>query len=449
MTAIEYSPEYAALWGDQSPVALAEDALDRATGRDHSALFAYLYGDAQDIEHRLRDPKLSRSEVDLHFAILLATYATRDPALIAALMRESPLKRPKWQEQRPEGTILDRTVRVALRKAPDHTTAPTETGTDVTPSRWTLYTDEELLALPEPSWLLQDVLFAGGLTLLYGLKGTYKSFLALAWTYAVATGAAWLDRPSASGPVVYVVAEGKGFFRRRVEAIRTRLQLTGSGSIRFVTVPVNLFDGEAPAFAAYVREQLDGPPVLYVFDTLARSTAGAEENSNKDMGLVVQAAQLLQQGGAAVLLVHHTGKDGLDARGASALRNAADVVCKLVKTGERTVTLTWENTKDLKEPEPLGLVLEPSPPSLVVTAGQVVEQVAKDGRRSIEDTRGLIITACLREARTVDEIAGAAGLTTRTVREHVPVLIAAGRLKQEGGTGQKGDPFRYRGVEKF
>ena len=59
------------------------------------------------------------------------------------------------------------------------------------------------------------------------------------------------------------------------------------------------------------------------------------------------------------------------------------------------------------------------------------------------------MTAALGGPRTIDELAGATGLSVRTVREHVPVLLAAGRLKQDGGTGQKGDPFRYRGVEPY
>src|SRR5439155_4582963 len=126
-----------------------------------------------------------------------------------------------------------------------------------------------------------------------------------------------------------------------------------------VPVPVNLFAGEAAPFAAHVQTQLGNVrPSLYVFDTYARSVVGSEENSNSDASVVVEASQrYFQQQGAASLFVHHTGLDGLKARGASALSMAADIVLKLEKTGARTVNLNFENTKDLAEPEPVGLNL--------------------------------------------------------------------------------------------
>src|SRR2546427_335027 len=84
--------------------------------------------------------------------------------------------------------------------------------------RWHLLTDKELLEQPEPAWLLKDVLFAGGLTLLYGMKGTFKSFVALAWALAIGTGQPWLGRSVTQGLVVYIVAEGAGLFRRPLAA---------------------------------------------------------------------------------------------------------------------------------------------------------------------------------------------------------------------------------------
>ena len=357
-----------------TPFTVSEDALDRASPHEANRLFVYLYGTQDDVAQRLKDPRTTRSDMDFDFACLLARYGSRDPAMIEAAMRgdASPMPRPKWAERRGKATLIGFTIRNALRRMKDQPDPGTIAPRPEATAQWRLYTGEQLLAMPEPAWLVKDAIFAGGLTLLYGMKGTYKSFVALSLAHAIATGDPWIGgRTTTPGTVVYVVAEGKGFFRRRVEALGC-----AAAPIRYVTVPVNLFrKGEAAAFAEHVRAQLGETPVaLFVFDTLARSMVGGEENSNSDMGTVVEAAQSLQHGsGAAVLLVHHTGKDGLTARGAYALNAAADVVLRLEKTGDRAVTLTFENTKDWAEPDPLRLALVAAAPSLRVEAAGAAE----------------------------------------------------------------------------
>src|SRR2546422_11333930 len=102
----------------RTPFVLVENALDRSKDRDHSALFVYLYGDAKDLEQLMLARRLTRSELDLHFAALLAQYATRDPDLITACMEESPHVRPKWREKRGPRTWLAPTISAALPGAP-------------------------------------------------------------------------------------------------------------------------------------------------------------------------------------------------------------------------------------------------------------------------------------------------------------------------------------------
>jgi hypothetical protein len=65
---------------------------------------------------------------------------------------------------------------------------------------------------------------------------------------------------------------------------------------------------------------------VIVVDTLAAASGGANENSGEDMGAVMEGCRLLHRAtGAAVLLVHHTGKDEeRGARGWSGIRAAVD-----------------------------------------------------------------------------------------------------------------------------
>lgn len=416
---------------------LTDAELLRVIADEHPTWFAH-YMDADVSGQR------DASKDDAALIRTLIEYVGWDEARIEALAHTSALKRAKWGEKREGGSWLRYTIRNLLRSAASSAQQRRE-GEDPA-ARWPLYTVEQLLNLPEPAWLVPDVLFAGGLTLLYGLKGTYKSFVGLSLAAAVATGQPWLDekRKATKGAVVYVVAEGQGFFRRRVQA----LGLDNHARLRIVPAPVNLFKGEAQAFVAYVRAQLpDEPIALVVIDTLARSMAGAEENSNSDMMAVVGGAQLFQRDlGAAVLLVHHTGATGERVRGASALPMAADVVLRLIRpeNTERRVTLKFENTKDLQEPAPLGLLLRPTQGSLEVVIdpeGPAVPKT-KDGKPSVGSRRFDIVACCKHEAQTVGQIANALDLPERTVRAEIQTLEESGRLKCVGkAPGRGGAPL--------
>ena len=100
-------------------------------------------------------------------------------------------------------------------------------------------------------------------------------------------------------------------------------------------------------------------PSLVVFDTFARCFVGGDENSAKDVGEFVLAVQDFQQrvGGAAILLVHHTGKPDRSGntsdieRGSSALRGAADAMFLLKNTRGGLVVECTKQKDDEKAPK--------------------------------------------------------------------------------------------------
>lgn len=68
-------------------------------------------------------------------------------------------------------------------------------------------------------------------------------------------------------------------------------------------------------------------PALIVIDTIAMAFTGLEENDARSMGLEVAAARFLTKWGAAVPLIHHDTKDGMQGlpRGHSILNGALDM----------------------------------------------------------------------------------------------------------------------------
>jgi RecA-family ATPase len=79
--------------------------------------------------------------------------------------------------------------------------------------------------------------------------------------------------------------------------------------------------------------------VLAVVDTLARCFVGGEENSARDMGRFVAAADRLRTAtGAAALLLHHVSRHGGAIRGSTALPGALDTGIAVEAGTERFAT---------------------------------------------------------------------------------------------------------------
>lgn len=185
--------------------------------------------------------------------------------------------------------------------------------------------------IPPPVPLIKGVLELASESWIIGAPGGFKSFVALDWAAHVALGLPWRGRGVTQGLVVYVAAEGAKGVPQRVRAWEAtygqRIE-----QVRFLPEPVQVKDGETDKTGRPGREwrvlveacrRLQ--PVLIVLDTQARITVGIEENSNTAMGILIEAVRTLKVAtGACVLVVHHTGRNGEDARGASALDGAQD-----------------------------------------------------------------------------------------------------------------------------
>lgn len=240
-----------------------------------------------------------------------------------------------------------------------------------------LLTADDLLTLPDPEWLIDGLVPASGVSVLYGRSGAGKSFLALDWALCAATGMPWLGRPVKRRPVVYVAAEGRGGLAARYRAWAQAHGQPDTSLIRFLPEAVNLLD---PAVVEEVRRALAAlpdRPRLLVIDTMARTMVGGDENAAKDVGRFIAAVDDLRAGDAA-FVVHHTGKDGEAERGSSALRAGADLMAKLSRDGlSSRLTLTCEKLKDAAEWAAVPLALERVAGSLVL-ARRVEQQKAGD-----------------------------------------------------------------------
>lgn len=181
-----------------------------------------------------------------------------------------------------------------------------------------------------PRQLVEGLLSVGALAMVYGESNSGKSYLAIELGLSVANGAPYLGRRTDRNVVLYVAAEGSWSVRLRVAA-GCRFHKRTPGLFGLVPMAINLLDPSADVDALIElitakAAELGAAVGLVVVDTLARVMVGGDENDAEDMGRLIAAGERIRQStGAAVLFIHHAGKDaGRGARGHSSLRAALD-----------------------------------------------------------------------------------------------------------------------------
>ena len=193
-----------------------------------------------------------------------------------------------------------------------------------------VFADELPNTFTPPDEVVQGVLTAGDGSVLYGDSNSGKTFFVIDLAAAVARGASWMGRRTEPGMVVYLAAESPASVRSRLQAYQ-RHHGVRVPNFAIVQSPIDLFDGDADTDAVIqLVRQLEAQrglrARLIVGDTLARLSAGANENAGQDMGLVVRRFDRIRsECKAHFLLIHHSGKAAAaGARGWSGVRAAVD-----------------------------------------------------------------------------------------------------------------------------
>jgi AAA domain/DnaB-like helicase N terminal domain len=312
--------------------------------------------------------------------------------------------------------------------------ALTAAGGRVDRLRQRLHVGGAVRSIPAPTALVDGLLFTPGVSFIYGPPKVGKSFFALDLALSVATGRRFMGRETHAGCVLYVAAEGVGGLGPRVDAWCEFHRVPGEqlAATSWLTTAVNLsVESDVASLERFAREL---QPVLIVLDTLARCTVGVEENSARDMGVVVGALDRLRDAiDGHICVVHHAGKNvAAGLRGTTALRGAADTVISL--TGDAKATeVKVEDQKDAEPARPWWCQLAPCSSSVVIVPASGVERLAPsilavmDALRTLPDED--------RTASKWQAVAEEMGVSRRTFFDAKKVL-----LKQRAvlGGGKRG-----------
>ncbi|MGV9868098.1 AAA family ATPase [Rhodococcus koreensis] len=205
---------------------------------------------------------------------------------------------------------------------------PHDEGTDApNPLLARILNRTQLSNLPTPEPLIADTIDKGTVAGLFGYWGTGKSFLALDWAACMSTGKPWQGRDVTQSRVLYIAAEGAYGLDARLQAWEYAWgHKIDPNYLDVLPTAVNLTKA-GPVSQLCQLITSEGYDVIFV-DTLARSIVGADENSAKDMGIVVDSLYKLRDATdhGTIIPLHHTGKDKLTVRGSSALESGLDTV---------------------------------------------------------------------------------------------------------------------------
>lgn len=200
---------------------------------------------------------------------------------------------------------------------------------------WTIIPARDLKHLPPMRWIIPGEIMEEGLTVIYGESGAGKSFIGLDYALRVAQ----------NQQAVYIPTEGEAGYAKRVAAWCQHHHAT-EGKLFFIFGGISLYD--QALFEKLLTDLARLKPKLVIVDTLAMALAGGDENSTRDMGILLRACRrIIRALGASVALVHHVNKGGIVERGSGALRGNADIMIK-VSPADDQVLVECAKTKDEK-----------------------------------------------------------------------------------------------------
>lgn len=224
---------------------------------------------------------------------------------------------------------------------------------------------EELDQQPDPSWTIDNILVDSGIGVISGDGGHGKTWLSQLLALSVASGQKWLNHFEVrKGPVVYIDEENSGPLWKN----RKNLLMKGLGLEYEDLLPIRLILHKGVDF--FPRTNKDGAisckkvwyelvkelrlwqPSLIVVDSLRACHTGQEDKSDDIrpvMNSIRQAASMAGNN-SAVLIVHHTNKQG-NFRGSIDIKQAANCLIEVSKKDD-CISLVCAKQRDAIEFDP-------------------------------------------------------------------------------------------------
>lgn len=217
------------------------------------------------------------------------------------------------------------------------------------------------------TWLVEDLLLTGEVSLFHGPTNSGKTFFALDLSLHIAAERDWFGHKVAGGHVAYIAAEGGKRIDKRIAAWKQHHGYLRKGEklpFSLISEPVDLCHvdaGDVERIIAAVCSKIgNGPLAVLTIETVNALMNGGNENGPEDMGrLVTNVRRLRDEFGCAVLLIHHPNQGGRGSRGHNSLPCAVDTEFDITKDEESDITtVTMIIQREAEKAAPFCFALE-------------------------------------------------------------------------------------------
>lgn len=219
----------------------------------------------------------------------------------------------------------------------------------------------DLMSLKSQTYLIENLIPEGGLSVVYGPPASFKSFVAIDMCLSISSSIDWQGYETGVGKTLFIAAEGVGGLKKRIQAwMAKHKDITKTPDFHVLATTVDFLDEEQLEKLINTIETIGKDFKLIVIDTIARtlSNSGSDENSASDMGMFLSACDTVRERTkSAILAIHHSGKNEASGlRGSSALLGGVDTSINCSHSG--TVNLSVQKQKDTEQLEMICLEIE-------------------------------------------------------------------------------------------
>ncbi len=202
-----------------------------------------------------------------------------------------------------------------------------------------LFKRQDIMNLPSIDWKVQGAFPDIGVVCFYGEPASGKSLVIGDMGFAVAEGRRWFGLRTKKSDVTFIVAEGQHGIKGRILAWEAENKREWPENVQFL-----LDDFYIGADVERLAKSIPTGSMV-ILDTLNRISAGLDENSGVDMGIILDNCKKLQKlTSGLVCLVHHCGKNAANGlRGHSSLLGALDAAIEVSRRGNNRV---WKVVKN-------------------------------------------------------------------------------------------------------
>lgn len=369
----------------------------------------------------------------------------------------------KWETFEEEGAITGRTLEWYVKEAGHADVLAQEDFVDDAEEfddgfdderrklrkRFKAWKFSELRNSPRPTYLVDRLLPANCLFEIYGRPKSGKTFFTLAMALCIATGVEFYDMKTEPGRVLYIIGEGnRKAFEFRMEAWiianakgkAERERLESLIERNFMTLPLPMHVDVKGEVSEFIKAN-PGTWSLIVVDTLMRNMVG-HISDPKDMTAFVMGCDFIREKtGAAVLVVHHEGKDKTKGgMGSIAMDAHIDGLGHVERRGDKRIfslVLLRDGADDMPsmvfalDSIPVVTDLDDESNNVRSAVLRLVDRKAKEDRRMTADARVLMFVY-ERKPKKQSDIAAGLGMDKGNVSKAITALRKEGYLTENG-----------------